>query len=101
MRGYLRSWWIAGGWAIDLYLGHQSRPHQDIDVAVLRRDQHILRRHLQDWHFTKMVNSISLAWPVHEYLELPVHEVYAENDLERLEFLLNEAVDDKWFFRRN
>ena len=27
-------WWIAGGWAIDLYLGRQTRPHEDIDVLI-------------------------------------------------------------------
>jgi len=29
-------WWIAGGWAIDVYLGRQTREHADIDVSVLR-----------------------------------------------------------------
>jgi len=101
MRAYPRPWWIAGGWAIDLYLGHQSRPHQDVDIAVLRRDQHVLRRHLQFWHFTKMVNGVSAAWPDLERLELPLHEIHAENGAQRLEFLLNEAAGDNWLYRRN
>ena len=36
-------WWIAGGQAIDLWLGRQTRPHLDLDVQVLRRDQHRFR----------------------------------------------------------
>ena len=32
-------WWIAGGWALDLFLGEQTRDHEDIDVQILRRDQ--------------------------------------------------------------
>ena len=31
-------WWIAGGWSLDLFLGYELRPHEDLDVAVLRRD---------------------------------------------------------------
>jgi Aminoglycoside-2''-adenylyltransferase len=31
-------WWIAGGWAIDLFLGRQTREHEDLDVLILRRD---------------------------------------------------------------
>jgi hypothetical protein len=31
-------WWIAGGWAIDLFLNRETRPHADLDVGVLRRD---------------------------------------------------------------
>lgn len=101
MHEYPRSWWVAGGWAIDLYLGHQSRPHQDIDIAVLRRDQDVLRHHLPDWRFTKVVSSVCFPWRDREYLELPIHEIYAENGVERLEFLFNEAEDDRWLFRRN
>jgi hypothetical protein len=42
-------WWIAGGWAIDLLRPQPRRVHQDVDVAVLRRDQARLRRALADW----------------------------------------------------
>jgi hypothetical protein len=36
-------WWIAGGWAIDLFLGKQTREHEDVDVLFLRRDQDAVR----------------------------------------------------------
>ncbi len=36
-------WWIAGGWALDLFAGDQSRPHKDLDVGILRNDAlHVL-----------------------------------------------------------
>lgn len=31
-------WWIAGGWAIDLFRGTLTRQHADLDVGVLRCD---------------------------------------------------------------
>ncbi|TMD44470.1 MAG: aminoglycoside adenylyltransferase, partial [Chloroflexi bacterium] len=42
-------WWIAGGWALDLFLGAQARHHDDIDVQILRRDQHAVRVLLHEW----------------------------------------------------
>ncbi|WP_337101947.1 nucleotidyltransferase domain-containing protein [Paenibacillus sp. YIM B09110] len=33
-------WMIAGGWALDLHAGKQSRPHGDIDI-VLFREEHV------------------------------------------------------------
>ncbi len=42
-------WWIAGGWALDLFLGVQTREHRDIDVQILRRDQQVVRALLQQW----------------------------------------------------
>lgn len=33
-------WWaVAGGWAIDLWLGEQTREHHDLEVVVARTDQ--------------------------------------------------------------
>ncbi len=37
--GFSGHWWIAGGWAIDFAIGHQTRAHADTDVEVLRREQ--------------------------------------------------------------
>src|SRR5829696_2310751 len=31
--------WFFGGWAVDLWVGGLTRPHEDIDVLVWRRDQ--------------------------------------------------------------
>jgi hypothetical protein len=42
LRPFSGHWWIAGGWAVDLFLGEQTRVHDDVDVAVLRRDEHEL-----------------------------------------------------------
>ena len=26
--------WVAGGWAVDILVGHQTRPHADLDLAI-------------------------------------------------------------------
>lgn len=31
--------WFFGGWAVDLWVGRMTRPHDDIDVLVWRRDE--------------------------------------------------------------
>jgi len=31
-------WWIAGGWALDLFVGHETRAHEDLDVGCFRAD---------------------------------------------------------------
>jgi hypothetical protein len=42
-------WWIAGGWSVELR-GEQRRLHEDIEIAVPRRDVAALREWLHDYH---------------------------------------------------
>ena len=104
MRGFRGSWAIAGGWALDLFLGRVSSTHEDVDVAILRRDQAEIRAHLSDWEFVKIAWGRWGPWLVGERLELPVHEVLAHRTggaPADLEFLLNEAAGERWIFRRD
>ncbi len=43
--GYPGRWWIAGGWAIQVYTG-VSREHGDLDPSIPRAELPLLRRHL-------------------------------------------------------
>ena len=42
-------WWVAGGWALDLFVGSQSRPHKDLDIGVMRRDALEVLAALSSW----------------------------------------------------
>jgi hypothetical protein len=103
---FTRPWYVAGGWALDLFLGRITREHHDIDVAIFREDQIELRNHLAGWRFRKVVKHQSHAreeWDEREWLSLPVHEIHArspDGDAE-LEILLNESKEENWVFRRN
>lgn len=101
MVGYGRQWGIAGGWAIDLFTGNQTREHSDIEIAISREDQHRLRNYLTDWKFEKAVNGKLTNWG-NETLVLPIHELHGKhlNSEDALEVLLNEFEKGKWVFRR-
>src|SRR2546421_1062438 len=104
MRRFEAPWCIAGGWAIDLFLGQVTRPHEDLELAIYRQDQALLRRHLPDWTFHKVVDGRKMGWPADEELKHPIHEIHAhsaKHPLLSLEFLLNERIADDWVFRRD
>jgi hypothetical protein len=42
-------WWITGGYAIELAVGRQLRPHGDLDVLVLAAARRLAREVLSDW----------------------------------------------------
>lgn len=102
LSGFDRPWGIAGGWAIDLFIGKETRNHLDVEVAIFREDQHVLKNALPDWSFQKVVSGELLPWE-RGWLELPIHEIHGihKQGFDRLEVLLNETKDGRWFFRRD
>jgi hypothetical protein len=81
LDGFDGPWWIAGGWAVDLYLGRETREHADLDVVALRRDRAAVERALGE-----------RAEPVGER-QL---RVAGEFDV-----LFDDADGDEWVFRRD
>src|SRR5258707_11324394 len=96
-----RPWFVAGGWAIDLFLGRETRNHQDIHIAIFREDQLELRRHLANWKWEKAVNGTLVCWESNEWLELPIHEVCARSGEHQLQFLCHERRKDLWLYQED
>ena len=77
-------WWVAGGWALDLWMERHTRPHQDVDVALLRDDQQKLYTSLSQWE-------LYYAAPDHRLLPLgpdqwlrpPIHGVWVRRATRR------------------
>lgn len=112
---YGHPWWIAGGWAIELWLGRELRPHSDVEIAIPRGDQIELRRYMTQFRFTQVVRD-GAGEPgeqplgMEQVVEPPVHELHARRysgggsdplALTRLEVLLNEVADGVWRYRRD
>jgi hypothetical protein len=100
------AWWIAGGWALDLFIGHQTRPHDDVEIAILRRDQMALQRWLRTWELWYVpAPGAGLAhWAPDTLLAADVHEIWCRPDADarwQLEVLIEEADADRWRYRRD
>ena len=92
---------MAGAWAIDLFLGRETRNDQDIGIGIFREDQLELRRHLANWKWEKAVDGTLVCWESNEWLELPIHEMRASSGEHQLEFLCNERRQDLWLYQRD
>ncbi|EJR55536.1 hypothetical protein IK3_05630 [Bacillus toyonensis] len=102
MSSFDRTWFIAGGWAIDLFIGEETREHKDIEFAVFRKDQQYLKDYLNEWEFKKVIKGKFYTWE-NEFLDLPIHEIHALNMVngDKIEILLNETKENDWIFRRD
>jgi len=102
MSAFNKRWFIAGGWAIDLFIGAKTREHADIEIGIFRKDQLYLKDYLKEWDFKKVKKGEFYPWG-NEFIELPIHELHAfhSSNGDKLEVLLNEMHENVWKFRRD
>ncbi|MEA3438646.1 MAG: amino acid transporter [Chloroflexota bacterium] len=96
-------WWIAGGVALDLYIGQATRVHGDLDVLILREDQLVFQQFMSDWDLHKTSQPGLKPWPVGEYLEIGVNQVWCRKTPESkwcLEVMFMDTIEDEWVYRR-
>jgi hypothetical protein len=99
-------WWIAGGWAIDLFLGRQTRTHGDTDVLIRRDDQLRVQRYLMDrgWDLHKTQQPGLKPWPAGEFQSRPFDDIWcrrAEGSPWVLQLMLLDTDGDRWVFKRD
>lgn len=99
-------WAVCGGWAIDLFVGHATRHHKDVDIAVFRDDQLAVQSFLlgRGWHLQKVVNKTLANWESSEYLTLPTHNIWCNHpdwSPNYLEVLFSDTQDEQFCFRKD
>jgi hypothetical protein len=96
-------WWVAGGWALDLFLGRQSRTHGDFDIGVLRRDSPQLLAALSTWEIFEAQNGALSQLPYGMAPRQDVNSLWcrpAGSMLWNAEVLLDAGDTQFWVFRR-
>ena len=102
LRGLRVPWWIAGGAAIDLFLGRPTRRHYDFDLAILRPDQLAFRRHLAGWDLCVASPDRHLEPWDGGALELPIERFWVRPKPGApwwFDGHLEEVRDDRWVYR--
>lgn len=102
LRSFEAPWWIAGGWAIDLFLEQITRVHEDLDVGVLNKDVPALQSCLQGWQFFEAKDG-QLTELKHDVRpRADVHSLWCRrqgSSVWQLEVML-EQVNGEWMYRR-
>lgn len=98
------AWWIAGGLAIDLFLGWRTRPHEDIDIEMLRRDREVLFDVFDGWDLRAASDGDLVPWNRGDELADAVFGIWGRPDPTgpwAVEVILANGDDDTWRFRRD
>jgi hypothetical protein len=97
-------WWaVAGGWAIDLWLGEQTREHHDVEVAIRRRDQTEVHAALADRWELFCLDPPGSGWrPWNGILVDPsAFQLQARSPAIEFDIFTELADQTTWYFRRD
>jgi hypothetical protein len=97
-------WWIAGGWALDLFLGKVTRAHHDLDVGIFRSDTAGVVTSLSGWEFFEAKDGVLSALASDAAPRKEVNSLWgkrANRAQWELELMFDESDDKSWLFRRD
>jgi len=109
-----RPWWVAGGWAIDLFIGTRTRPHADLEIAIMASDHPALYDHLRGWDLRIVAPGAAFIPWDGQPLSSPYHQIWARQggssattpdefsaDPSMLDMLIEDHVGELWRYRRD
>jgi hypothetical protein len=102
MDTFQPTWSLCGGWAVDAWVGRQTRDHGDVDIAIFRDDEQQIFEHLADWHLAAHDTpdaAHSDRWDGRS-LDFPAHIHARFGDGLEWEVQLNERSGDDWVVNR-
>jgi hypothetical protein len=104
LRGVEAPWHMAGGWALDLWHGFETRRHEDIEIAIIRSDFAAIRQALADMQFFCADGGQVRYLPADEEPPGAIHQVWCLDAKTRrwtLDIMLEPGTVDEWVFRRD
>jgi GrpB-like predicted nucleotidyltransferase (UPF0157 family) len=103
MQGFSSSWYISGGWALDLFMGRVTRVHHDIDIVVARADQLALQTYMttRGWRLMTPWEGRLEPWPLNMRLELPRQQIHAFRNGAFIDIQLSDIDQKVWHYRRD
>ena len=101
LAGVTAPWCVAGGWALDLWLGEQTRPHGDLEIAIQREDLPQIRAALGlplhvagDGEVRRLADD--QAPPHHRH-----QNWVREGEAWRMDIMLEPGDAETWVYRRD
>jgi Aminoglycoside-2''-adenylyltransferase len=97
-------WWVAGGWALDLYLGNVTRAHKDLDIGVFRQDVAVVVAALSGWEFFEAKDGVLSRLALGAAPRAEVNSLWckqANGAQWELELMLDQSDGEFWVFRRD
>ncbi|SMH57295.1 nucleotidyltransferase domain-containing protein [Mesorhizobium australicum] len=104
LAGVERPWCVVGGWALDLWLGEQTREHEDIEFTVLREDLPLFRAALSGMAFFTAHDGVVASLPADMEPAEDVFQIWCQEPTERCwraDMMIEPGTPATWVYKRD
>lgn len=98
------NWCVVGGWAIDLWLGRETRQHEDLEIAILRDDFPTIRKHLRAFDLHSVGDGEVRRLAPHDTPPPDKHQNWVldpDANAWRMDIMMEPGDARTWVFRRD
>ena len=98
------TWYVTGGWALDLFLGQQTRYHADIEFATLPSDIPKARKALSELEFFAARNGELSFLERDANVPDDIWQMWGadfKSQVWRVDMMIERGTKDRWIYKRN
>ncbi|MCV9966037.1 amino acid transporter [Pararhizobium sp. BT-229] len=104
LAGVSKPWCIVGGWALDLWHGHQTRDHDDLEFTILRDDLNVFRQVLHGMDFYTAGSGIVEFLPPDTEPPSAIWQIWCQDEAEkswRVDMMIEPGTLQTWVYKRD
>lgn len=104
LAGIGRPWCVVGGWALDLWHGVETRPHDDLEFTILRSDFAVFRAALADLRLHAVGDGNVDPLAADETPPENIAQVWCEDvagQCWRADMMLEDGTPETWVYKRD
>lgn len=104
LREAILPWYVAGGWALDLWHDKQTREHEDLEFVVIRNDVDHFRNILNDLDFFTVKDGAIEYLPPSVHLPNDVWQLWGGDMRQgcwRVDLMIEQGTPDRWVYKHD
>ncbi|MCJ2048054.1 amino acid transporter [Methylobacterium sp. J-078] len=104
LRDVILPWYVAGGWALDIWHDEQTREHEDLEFVVLRNDVNPFRATLHDLDFFTVKDGAIEYLPPSADLPSDVWQLWGadmRHGCWRVDLMIEQGTPDLWVYKHD
>jgi len=104
LRAIAAPWYVAGGWALDLWHGRETRLHEDLEFVVLRDDLPVFLPALPEFDMYTAHDGVLTPLPPGRLSEQKIFQIWCWERAAscwRVDMMIENGTPDRWIYKRD